>query len=547
MDAVSRAQIIWAETKDLRVLEGGDPATLSALRQHVAAIAGEAEKSFSHFEPLPARDDELYGRDVTDCATAAEAAVPQEMKNLRVIVWPSADGKTLNTSEMKPPAPWDTATPDTLKPIGRFAVDGREVSAFSHPVAVGEDAPRFVSLVTGTGLPPGTAVYVPRTSRRQPVSASATRRAFWLAMLMLAAFTAACVWSLSVGSAARSAQRLFAAALADQTACSTVIEANSAATLYGAPKAWLPTAAGPGECQKTWQVAATEALDTTNRDWWSGLKRRLASWTVTDMSQAFSLRMPTLLMMVSLVLLALASGLGVLGRPLGIFIDKRNRMSLTRVQFAIWLVILVGGLASYALFNIGFWAEEMSRIQEGLAYINNVGKTDQKLVGWSDKLSSLMEFVPKMDTALWTLIGISGGTTILSSLLTGTPTPTDQTGTVMTSRRTRILSNPLPKDAALADLVYGETEEDDGVVDATRVQTIAITGVLVAIYTNLVLEASERIGGFSVVDAVNGGAQVFASMPPVGSTFLWLLGLSHGTLIAGKLFSAYKAPATRQG
>jgi hypothetical protein len=35
-----------------------------------------------------------------------------------------------------------------------------------------------------------------------------------------------------------------------------------------------------------------------------------------------------------------------------------------------------------------------------------------------------------------------------------------------------MLSNLDPKDAALADLVYGETEEDDGVVDATRVQTV---------------------------------------------------------------------------
>ena len=75
-------------------------------------------------------------------------------------------------------------------------------------------------------------------------------------------------------------------------------------------------------------------------------------------------------------------------------------------------VILVGGLASYALFNIGFWAEEITRLQEGLAYLNSAGKADQKLAGWSDKLSSLMEFVPKMDSALWALIGISGGTTV---------------------------------------------------------------------------------------------------------------------------------------
>jgi hypothetical protein len=87
------------------------------------------------------------------------------------------------------------------------------------------------------------------------------------------------------------------------------------------------------------------------------------------------------------------------------------------------------GLASYALFNIGFWAEEITRLQEGLAYLNSAGKADQKLAGWSDKLSSLMEFVPKMDSALWALIGISGGTTVLSSILKGGLTAPGQTRT----------------------------------------------------------------------------------------------------------------------
>lgn len=545
MDAVSRTMVVWAETKDLLVPDQGDPSTLSALRRHIAAIATEAEQSFSNFGPLPARDDQLYGRDVIDCAAAAEAAVQKDMANLRVIVWPSADGKTLNSDEMKLPPPWDTAPPDTSKLIGRFRVDTREVSAFSRPVA-GEDAPRFVSLVTGTGLPSGVGVYAPRASRRRPVSAGATKGAFWLAMVMLALFTAACVWSLSVGGATRSAQRLFAASMSGK--CATAIDPGSVATLYGAPAAWLPTISGPGECQKAWQTATTGALDTANRDWWSALKRWLANWTVSDQGGAFSLRMPTLLMMLSLVILTIASGLGVLGRPLGLFIDKRNRMSLTRVQFAVWLVILIGGLASYALFNIGFWAEDTSRIQEGLAYINNAGKTDRNLTGWSDKLSALMEFLPKMDAALWALIGISAGTTVVSSVLTGgSAVPGSASAGAVVPRRTRILTNPDPKDAAIADLVYGETEEDDGVVDSTRVQTVALTGVLAAIYANLVLETAERIGGLSAVNAVNAGSQVFPSMPPVGSTFLWLLGLSHATLIGGKLFSAYKSPTVTRG
>jgi hypothetical protein len=112
--------------------------------------------------------------------------------------------------------------------------------------------------------------------------------------------------------------------------------------------------------------------------------------TVSNAGQAFSLRMPTLLMMASIVLLAVSAGLGVLGRPLGLFIDKRNRMSLTRMQFAVWLIILVGGLASYALYNVGFWGDNLNWIHAKVIYVTEAGKSDQKLTGWSDQLSARM-------------------------------------------------------------------------------------------------------------------------------------------------------------
>ncbi len=544
MDTVGRAQIIWAETKDLRVAIGGDAATLSALRRQLAAIAAEVEKSFPRFEPLPARDDPNFAEAVADCAAAAEGSTPNELKSLRAIVWPSADGKTLNQDELKPPAPWDAAAPETLKLIGRYTIDGRDVSAFSRPIVEGEDTPRFVSLVTGTGLPPGTAVYVPPAAPRVEVSPRAATAAFWLAMLMLAMFAAACIWSLSVGNAARAAQKAFEASVPAGT-CPTQIDPANPATLYGAPRAWLFNGPAPGDCLKAWSTATAAALDTSGRDWWSALKRTAASWTVSDLGRTFSLRMPVLLMMAALVLLAISAGVGVLGRPFGLFIDRRNRMSLTRIQFAVWLVILMGGIASYALFNVGFWADDLNRIREAISYLNGAGKADQQLTGWSDKLSTLLDFLPKMDPALWLLIGITGGTTIVSSFLTAPAAPATarRTGTVLPPRRVHAIINPDPKDAALSDLVYGETEENSGVVDSSRMQTIAITGVLAAIYFNLVLEAADGIGGLSVLGAVDSGQQILSGMPPAGSTFLWLLGLSHATLMGGKLFSAYKTPA----
>lgn len=100
--------------------------------------------------------------------------------------------------------------------------------------------------------------------------------------------------------------------------------------------------------------------------------------------------------------------------------------------------------------------------------------------------------------------------------------------------------------AALSDLVSGETKENADTVDAWRVQTVVIKGLLAAIYVNLVLETVDSIGGLSAFGAVNAGQQVLPSMPPAGTTFLWLLGISHATLMGGKLFSACKTPTSQQ-
>lgn len=542
MDIFTKAQIVWSETKDLKVAEGGDPATLTALRRYVAAIAGEDERTFSRYEAIPARDDELYGRDVIDCATVAEAATTDAFKNQRVIVWPSADGKTLKKDELNPPSPWDVATADSLGLVGRFKVGDQDVWAFSRNLVAGEDAPRFVSLVTGSGLPPDTDVYAPRATGRRPVDPKTSRTAFWLAMATLVLFAIACVWAVSVGSLTRSAQGIFVASLDPATPCPTAIDTNNPATLFGAPTQWLPTADGASACMKKWNDAITKALAADGGDWWSGVQTWFAKQTIANAGQAMSLRMPTLLMMLSIVLLAISVGLGVMGRALGLFIDKRNRMSLTRIQSAVWLVILIGGLAVSALYNVGFWADDLNRIRGGMSYLSGAGVDQALTTRWSDTLGKLADYVPKMDVALWALIGIAGGTTIVSSFImqTGKPgAPGEGASPMMPARRTRVLTNKDPKDARLSDLVYGETAEDDGVVDSTRVQAVAVTGVLAAIYVNLVLGAGEAIGGLTAVEAVRAGAQIFADMPPVGATFLTLLTVSHGALLGGKLIGAY--------
>ncbi|OEO32856.1 hypothetical protein VW23_009520 [Devosia insulae DS-56] len=540
MDKLATTQVIWAETMHLRVPEGGDASTLSTLRRHIAAVAGDVPGTFNRFEALPAQDDPGHGADVRDSAAAAEAPVAEDLKGHRLILWPSADGKTLDTTQLAPPAPWTTAAPGDL--IGRFRVaeGGAEISAFKQLASIGE--PRFVSLVSGTGLPSGTGVYAPRAAQRPLVSKRAEGWGILLAVVAIVLFAFACLWSLSVGTVSRGTETAFVAQV--PTGCETGINPQDTRSLYIAPSAWLPTAEGQSQCQEKWQAALSATLSTPNQDWWAGVRSWLAGLTVSDQGRTLSLFLPTLLTMAAIAVLSISAGIGVVGRPLGLLIDKRNRMSLTRAQFALWLIIIMGGLTSIALFNAGFWGGDLNRVQAGLAHLNTTAGADQQFDTWKANLGRLLDFVPTMDAALWALIGITAGTTVLSSLLMepGKGGASPGGGPMVPERRTIVLTKSEPSQAKLSDMVFGETEDSEGVVDSSRVQAIAITGFLAAIYVGLIFEAVRGIGGLTASGAVGSGTQVFAQMPPAGTTFLLLLAASHGALLGGKLLGAYRSP-----
>jgi hypothetical protein len=146
-----------------------------------------------------------------------------------------------------------------------------------------------------------------------------------------------------------------------------------------------------------------------------------------------------------------------------------------------------------------------------------------------------------MDAALWALIGITGGTAVVSSMIMnpGAPGAPGAGTQVLRARRTHVAFNQSVDDAQLSDMVYGETEDDADVVDSARVQAVVMTGLLAAIFGNLILEAAGGIGGVTILAAARNGVQVFTGMPPAGATFLWLLGVRHGALLGSKLLGAY--------
>ena len=67
---------------------------------------------------------------------------------------------------------------------------------------------------------------------------------------------------------------------------------------------------------------------------------RLANWLIN---------------LVLFVAFLLVVGHGVTGRPLGLLIDERKKVSLSRLQMVLWTLVILSGLLTAALSNISLF------------------------------------------------------------------------------------------------------------------------------------------------------------------------------------------------
>jgi hypothetical protein len=212
--------------------------------------------------------------------------------------------------------------------------------------------------------------------------------------------------------------------------------------------------------------------------------------------------------------ISMFAGWLVNGRLDGILIDERNRISLSRLQWVVWLIVLLGGYFAAAVWNVGYMEH------------------------WDIK-----GHFPNMQADLWALLGIVSASAVASNLIvdrkksqngqTGqalnatvnaaappTPGQSDQVGSMD--------RNVTPDEASWADLFLGEEVPNRDVVDISRLQKLFVTVLLVVAYVRLLWMA---LGNPSPTTGID--------MPPVsdpqgGQGFLWLLGISHAAYLAYK-------------
>jgi hypothetical protein len=173
------------------------------------------------------------------------------------------------------------------------------------------------------------------------------------------------------------------------------------------------------------------------------------------------------------------------GNWLGIFVDERQRYSLTHTQLILWSVVIISLL--FAVF--------MAR-----------------LLGGPNPSDALKIIIPP---EVLGLAGISGGTAVLSTTIKSSRTDAVRRASINPETNKK---NP----THFAQIFMVEEGANiDKVIDITRFQNFFLTFIAVIAY---------------VVMAANTLAQVAvpAGLPGLSQDLLWLVGISHAAYVGGK-------------
>jgi hypothetical protein len=201
-----------------------------------------------------------------------------------------------------------------------------------------------------------------------------------------------------------------------------------------------------------------------------------------------------LCVLLSLVIVCVIVGSLANGRLIGIFVDERNRISLARFQWVLWFLVLFSSYFTGSVWDISHEGGDM----------------------------------PTIEPDLFGLIGISSGTAVVSNLIVDSKkneAPVQAGAANDPTLAGKIDVNVAATDAGWADLYLGEEEGNRTSIDASRLQKLIATILLVIVYSRLVWH------GLSP-DTIDGGGSF--TMPVIGTSFLTLLGASHAAYLAYK-------------
>jgi hypothetical protein len=211
--------------------------------------------------------------------------------------------------------------------------------------------------------------------------------------------------------------------------------------------------------------------------------------------------------MVLLTLFVAIAGHGVTGYWRGALIDGRNKISLSRLQTALWTLVILSAFLTAALINV------------------RSGQVDPLSIA--------------LPTGIWILLGISTTSLVGSPLILNNkksrPADPQETARNLDLLKNQNLAQPdavinqgqvivntSPENASWADLFRGEETGNAGQFDMGKIQLFYFTFILVLVY-------AVALGTLFLSQA-----KIISAFPDLGTGELTLLGISHAGYLINK-------------
>jgi hypothetical protein len=213
------------------------------------------------------------------------------------------------------------------------------------------------------------------------------------------------------------------------------------------------------------------------------------------------------------VLALLAGELAIIGwlvndRPIGAFVDNRNRISLSKLQAGAWTVVVIAALSTIAVYNL-------------LAHGSDSGSVTGLDITIPGELLLAMGISATSLVATPALLSLKSNEEPTDASLDKTADKMNVASTDV-ARTGKVINNATAGEASWGNLVTGDEVGNAGSPDLGKIQQLLITVLLLGIY----------IG--SVYLNLSTSAAPIHALPTLDQSFVWLMGLSHASYLAYK-------------
>ena len=213
-------------------------------------------------------------------------------------------------------------------------------------------------------------------------------------------------------------------------------------------------------------------------------------------------------------------GAAVTGRYSGIALSSWNDYSLSRLQMALWTIVVLSGLFTAAKLNL-------------LGYFGPVPADKVLAIAIPPELLAAMGIAAFSTAATPAILSLKAGQTASPAAQAGAQARTAATsagaGTAMAGNA---MGNSTAAGAHWTDIVTGDEVANAGTVDLSKVQQLLVTILLIGTYTLLLLRTFASVDVPGCIDA----------MPPLNQHFIQLMAVSHAGYLVYK--AAPKAGTT---